>query len=797
MDQSDLDLLQAIPTYHLDSVVKTRRIPLSPLDSKSSAGTPTSPSLSPETLLELASHLFNPTSIAVMLQDLGEFETAILRELVACGGRANSRDLALYLTCVGQLTPSKKAGSVILDSPQTFLPNVPSNLPAQPPQYPPAHAHGVFEMALRRLLTFGLVFWGKQTNFAGRDYTNGTPDGVLIVPIAVRAVVQREWQLDTNLATEGQSTDIGDGARALQRALYLYWSLAASMRDGLPLVNNGLLARSALRYIVEHMPQPGQKDQVRTETDFPFLLFIRLLLMKLGLLQERDNTLYVIPAEAFFALPLVERARRCYHLYLDAPFWNEMLHLSEVNVRPGPAPLDPAHEEVMRARLAVIERLKHEQANVWHDLVAFIAHTKLYMPYLLFPHQFGQRAERYSYGSNPYGWDFRLRRGWLTHREGWHVIEGGFIRAVVSGPLHWLGLVELDREENPSAFRLSPGAGTLVSTAPLETSQETWGRLIVQPNFELMALAPVSEALLVKLDRFADRVRLEHIAQYRLTKSSVTRAIPYGLHAQEIQQVLEQASGSEIPQNVSYSLAEWERQARRIELWPNATLLEVDDEALLDALFADGETRTLFQRRLAPKIAAVSPRQLTAVQELLWQRSYLPALSSVTAHETTLEDSPTFREPQWQLDDDGLLQPCYPVLDLYLVVEAGRFCECDEATSRYKITAASVHHALEQGITFEYIMRFLQQYCDGGIPAALLIRLKLWGDGYGNEQNIQVERAPLLRLAEEVWQDLAADKELGSLLGPEVEQQSRLVRVESGNLERVIALLRERGFSVE
>jgi hypothetical protein len=130
-------------------------------------------------------------------------------------------------------------------------------------------------------------------------------------------------------------------------------------------------------------------------------------------------------------------------------------------------------------------------------------------------------------------------------------------------------------------------------------------------------------------------------------------------------------------------------------------------------------------------------------------------------------------------------------------VEAERFCERDEATSRYKITAASVHHALEQGITFEYIMRFLQQYCDGGIPAALLIRLKLWGDGYGNKQNIQVERAPLLRLAEEVWHDLAADEELGSLLGPEVEQQSRLVRVESGNLERVIALLRERGFSVE
>ena len=153
--------------------------------------------------------------------------------------------------------------------------------------------------------------------------------------------------------------------------------------------------------------------------------------------------------------------------------------------------------------------------------------------------------------------------------------------------------------------------------------------------------------------------------------------------------------------------------------------------------------------------------------------------------------------PSGNCNNDGLLQPCYAVPNLYLVAEVERFCERNEATSKHKITASSVHRALKQGITFEYILRFLQQYCDGGIPATLLIRLKLWGDGYGNKDNIQVERAPLLRLDEEVLHDLAADKELGALLGPEVEQQARLVRVDPDNLERVIALLRERGFSVE
>src|SRR5260370_7960642 len=99
------------------------------------------------------------------------------------------------------------------------------------------------------------------------------------------------------------------------------------------------------------------------------------------------------------------------------------------------------------------------------------------------------------------------------------------------------------------------------------------GRLIVQPNFELVALAPVSEALLISLDRFAERTGLERIAQYRLTKASVTRAIQLELHAETILQLLEQASGAEIPQNVQYSLMESHRHSLPIELPPRPSLL--------------------------------------------------------------------------------------------------------------------------------------------------------------------------------------------------------------------------------
>jgi XPB/Ssl2-like helicase family protein len=813
MEQSDLYLLQTAPPYHLQALVKARRLPNS---FKGQGGNAlTEPSL---IITEIAQHLFDPSSCRDTLRSLNEVEKSTLFELVACGGRANSRDLALYLSLVNTTLDDahEPHGDASPASQTVGTSSKPSPHPhGVPPQYPTPHPHGAFEQALHRLLLLGLIFWGKQTNFVGRDYASGVYDGVLIVPQTVMEAANELWNTGEESGTltavpEGdgrEDTDsrrvvegVSEGIISLQRDLYRYWSLVAAMRDGMPLVNNRLLSRPALRQVIDQMNPAGTSliEQIRTEAEVPHLLFIRLLLMKLGLLSERRGTLFAAPADTFFSLPLLERARRCYRTWLDSAFWNELAYLPGVVVRPGPAPLDPAHEEVVRSRKQVVDRLLTEKADTWHEFPTFIAHAKLYIPYLLFPRQYGTRAERYSTGSNPYGWDFRLRQGWLTRREGWHLVEGGFIRAIVSGPLHWLGLVNLVGQDHPDTFRLAPGIDLITSETLPKIDEPSWGRVVVQPNFELVALAPVSEALLVNLDRFAERVRLEHIAQYRLTKASITRAIQMGLHAATIQQILERAAGGPIPQNVQYSLAEWERQARRVELWRSVTLLEVDDAALLDALFTDSKTRPLFGRRLAPLFAEVFSDQLLAVQEILWQKDYLPAIVSAPLYDSLLEGGrlPT-RESQWRLLPGGLLQPCHAVLDLYLATEVEQITELDEATGWRKITPAAIKRACGSGLPLEHIVRFLQHYCEGGVPPSFLIRLKLWGGGYEQQDTIGVEHAPLLRLSAQALQDIQADEELGPLLGTEVPLENRFVHVAPEVLDRVLELLRERGFSVE
>ncbi len=612
MEQSDVDLLHTVPPYHLQSLLKLRR--------PRGQATGILAITSTDSVSEAAQQLFQLHAIAEAISSLNDTESVILRELLACGGRANSRDLALYLTSSQPASFGK-----VTDQPfneQTSM------------LYPTPHPHGVFEQSLRRLLMLGLLFWGKQTNFAGRDYTSGVYDGVLIVPQAVKAVLgariqQEEKERNVAALPPFAAAQIGDGMRAFQRALYLYWSYVSTLREGLPLVSNGLLTRTALRQICELFGTKGQLDQPRTEQDVPRLLFIRLLLMKLDLLQERQDALHVAPADQFFALPLLERVRLCLRLWLETPFWNELSFLPDVLVRPGPQPLEATHTEVIRARHMLMERIAAESSNAWREMPAFIARTKLYAPYLLFPRQYGARADRYSQGSNPYGWDFRLRRGWLTHREGWHMVEGGFIRAVVLGPLHWLGLVDVHIEKGRTDFRPTAGMALVTSDAGGAIEEPPAGRLIVQPNFELVVLAPVSEALLIKLDSFAERIGLEHIAQYKVTKASVTRAIQTGLHVDDIQRILTAAAGGgEIPQNVHYSLVEWERQARKIELWQDAALIEVDEAAFLDMLFADDQTRPLLKRRLSPVLAEVASEHLTTIQAILWRRDYLPALTT-------------------------------------------------------------------------------------------------------------------------------------------------------------------------
>jgi hypothetical protein len=590
---SDLELLRAAPPGHLRAIAETRRLALP--DAPGDAGAPA--------LEEIARRLFHEPSLREALRGLSQPQWAILRELARCGGQAPNVDLRAYLIVAGFIPGSGRA---------------------------PDAQVSLYELALSRLLGLGLVFWGRLDMPRAREYASGAHDGLLVVPPSVLALLAApDFASSEEPAAQWQPRAPQAGsAEVFQRDLYLYWNAVREQSAGLTLLANGQLAKAALRPLNAALSLKTELDAIRGEQEAGRLFFLRLLAQALGLLETRDETLRAVDVPAFWAQSVAERTRRSFRAWRDGTFWNELLHLPGVTLRPQPPQTAPA--EVLRARQVALTLLGAEVAGGWVSRSALLALARLRQPHLLFPPRRKGQVDRYTAAGNPFGLDFRPRGGWLSPYENWLRVEGAFLAAVLEGPLFWLGAVDLDYTSSgeTAAYHLSPVGLALLGQGdwpPVLTETEA-GRLVIQPNFEALALPPLRESLLCFLDRVAERQALDQVARYTLTRERWLRALQQGESAAALIEQLEDLAATALPQNLRYSLLEWERQAQRIRLYRRVALLEVQEAALLDALLSDGVLAPLILRRLTPTAALVDRARLALLYQALLERGQLPQL---------------------------------------------------------------------------------------------------------------------------------------------------------------------------
>jgi hypothetical protein len=158
--------------------------------------------------------------------------------------------------------------------------------------------------------------------------------------------------------------------------------------------------------------------------------------------------------------------------------------------------------------------------------------------------------------------------------------------------------------------------------------RETPGRVIIQPNLDIVAYQPLTAPTLFTLDSCATRVSLDRVAHYRLTRNDVTRAQQGGWSEDDIAHRLETLTKSPLPGAVRVRLADWTRAASRIRLTSQVTLLTTSTPALLDTLLADRAARGWVLRRLEPTLALVQTSELETLRRWLLARGELPAVES-------------------------------------------------------------------------------------------------------------------------------------------------------------------------
>lgn len=438
-------------------------------------------------------------------------------------------------------------------------------------------------------------------------------------------------------------------ATRFQRELYLYWQVAHTM-GGLPLTARGYVTRPALRRVRARLfapdvaPDASLRQADITEVEDAPLFFLRRLLERLGLLRATPDRSRLLAADRadiarYVAHPLAERMRICARLWVAGGWWPDR---------------QDAHAEPPRLMVPALPRVAVARRRLLHELATSEPHARLRIPRSTTP-QPGVTSRR-KVATTAIGKHTAPTRALAAPPN-----ESDSVRAALLGPLAWLGFVALetppasseDRPGGPEplAYHTTPAAAVLrqpgddnsqptsgeADPAPLI---ERHGHVIIQPNFTIVAYPPLTAPELLLLDSFATEGSFERAASYQLTRASIVRARQYGLDIVVLRQQLESFSASPLPANVSTTLADWARQAERVQLSHNVTLLEVANAALLDALLADRAGARWIERRLTPITALLTEEGATAARAWLLRRGELPASLSVRQASVLASEQP-------------------------------------------------------------------------------------------------------------------------------------------------------------
>ena len=722
--------------------------------------------------------LGKPESVAYALKFMGPVERAILKVLLSSGGSNELEAVRGQMQIEGvSINPVRLADA--------------SHWQEATPDY---QGTPHFEDAVARATCFGLVF-SRNPIIGG--LIGFTPGRILFIPEQIMTLLEEDpaFSGKTEVITHLQPPMIVRmTATDFQRDLSRFWRHAHKQKE-VALTTQGWIYKANFKTFLAalNLPTDAQND----ESSNGRLHFMRRLLVALNEF-EGDNFagfLYASSESKLLASPMSVRIKSAFEAWQHSGAWHELNriateHRGVDHRHEAPAQLANARSVLLRT----IARLSAGHAQDWIGLDALIGQMRRREYQFLI-----KRPERRFYYDNvymnselTYGLSFS---GVRDDAIGWTLVEQAFIVNMLTGPLYWMGVVELgygrdtQTGENimPLAVRLTEVGQWLLGLGEVPQFAEGGGRLVVQPNFVVLAMEPIDDQVLIDLDRFADATGGERVINYELTRASVYRGQRQGWHAARIMQFLEQHQGMPVAANVRRTLEEWEQQHRRITFRRDQLVLQ----------FADAETQTethaalsAFQdhlRTLSSHFQVIEGQAPAPVIEALREAGWIPLVEKASAA-TTVQTTAT--PAAIIISDNGQVGLRQPSLNVTALGQLAQFAQQSDKGD-WRITAESIGRAVAKGLALEQILTLITELQQDVVPSALEQNIRKWS-GFFGEASLQ--NAVLLELSTlDALTALLADSEIGPHLTPIEGSSKPMAIVAAGQAERVRGLLVERG----
>jgi len=721
----------------------------------------------------LANTLVDPAQVSAKVVKLSKSEREVLVALQRQSGEASRGAISRRLH-----------DQNLLDARETRL-DVNSS---QQPEF--RHADSRFlDETLAHLLALGLVFgrrspdpWGRTNNLTFRLTLN-----YLIPPEILKQLPPPPPLALAFEVLPPPVEQLESSARIFQRDLYIYWSYVDRNRP--ELIAKGLLAKRHLTAVNETLLQRETITTGQSEADFPRLLFLRMLLIQMGLLGSNGSSLEARPAEKFFELGPLERIRRTAEAYLAGRLLNEMTLIHSISAYADR--LLPVPDRLLAARSVISSALGLVRGwTSFQTLIGYIreSHYEFFLPRVYRDESSSgyYYAPRHPYtaAGNPLGWEWSFSTT-MDESEGWRRVEGQLITWQVTRPFYWMGLVDMGAHKTgatePDCFQLSaPGRWLLAGGAPPQIPVGG-GQVVVQPDFTILAFDPVSDAVLYRLEKFSRRVSTERAILFRLSQPSVYAGQQAGWDAPRIQTYLEELSRQALPANIARTLAEWQTVHERIRIYPRVNVLHASP-ADLDALAANAKTADLLARRVSSEVVVLpAQHKPAAMKKLLVELGWWPVITPPTGG---------LPKRSVQVDGEGRLTFVQARPGLYLRAHLARFAEPEG--EGYRLTPASVRRAVNAGLTADAVINLVREVLDRPLPSELAQRVLAWSGFFGQ---VDAEELTVLRFKNSAaLTEFRRDPQLAELLRPlRAEEIERLALVRPKDVEKLRRRLTELG----
>lgn len=340
------------------------------------------------------------------------------------------------------------------------------------------------------------------------------------------------------------------------------------------------------------------------------------------------------PVTVWFQASTGEQRATLARAWRDDPTWNDLWHVPTLR----PDDTGSWCNDPLLARQSILRYLSACQPGEWYSLALFVAAVKKTDP------DFQRPDGDYS------TWYIRdtATGAYLRGFESWDVVEGALIRYVITGPLAWLGLVDLGAGKKPGfsqkpgfwdafTFRLSPaGAAFLGLAEPEQETEQEPEPLVVRPD--LTILVPAARRYeRFQLSRVADWAHTGAPYIYRLTPASLERARRQRITPDKVSAFFKRVTNGNVPRTLETILSRWASHGPQVQL-EQGVLLRVRDEGLMQEIASAPATRRFIREVIGPTAALVAPADWPRLVRALVQRGLLPDL--VGLEEGTLPAAP-------------------------------------------------------------------------------------------------------------------------------------------------------------